>query len=50
MGSIQREGGKWAVLPWIFVHDTVNVFFNKHLLCENIPALTKHFSSLLYAG
>jgi len=26
---------------------TANVFFNKHSLCENIPTLTNHLSSLL---
>jgi len=25
--------------PWIFKHDTANVFSNKHLFCENIPTL-----------
>jgi len=30
------------------MHDIVNVFFNKHLLCENFPTLTNHFSYLLF--
>jgi len=29
------------------MHDTANVFFNKHSFCENISILTNHLSSLL---
>jgi len=46
-GRRQRgQGGRG--LPWIFIHDIANVFFNKHSLCENILTLTNHRSSLLY--
>jgi len=36
-----------AVPPWIFAHDTANVFFNKYLFYENILTLTNHLRSLL---
>jgi len=41
----EKGRGAWPIL--IFMHDTANVFFNKHSLCENISTLTNHLSCLL---
>jgi len=42
-GRRQKRAGGWGEAPpWIFTHDTANVFFNKHSFCENIPTLTNH--------
>jgi len=44
----RRKRGQEEPFPhWIFIHDTANVFFKKHSLCENIPTFTNHLSSLL---
>jgi len=45
-GCRQREQGG-AVVPWIFICDTANVFFNKYSFCENITTLTNELNSLL---
>jgi len=39
--------GSGGVAPWIFIHDIINVFFNKHSHGENITTLNNHLSSLL---
>jgi len=42
------KGGKESrALPWIFIHDTANVYFNKHSLCESIQTLSNHLTVVL---
>jgi len=43
----RRQRGQGGVPPWIFTHDTANVFFNKHSFCEDIPTLINYRNSLL---